>query len=269
VEPQPYGPEVTVRHLLTHTGGLPNPIPLAWVHSADQHDRFDESAALAGVLRRHARRISRPGARYRYSNIGYWLLGPLVARASGLPFVVYVRDHVLAPLGITPVELGYSVGSPADHAHGYLEKYSALNLLKGLFIDRALIGTYAGRWLHIRDHYLNGPAFGGLVGSAQGFAAFLQDQLRPRSALFREATRTIFYTRHTTPAGQSIPMTPGWHVMDRSAGPVFFKEGGGGGFHSMMRLYPSSGLGTVVIVNATSFDVRGLLDSIDAVLLRA
>jgi hypothetical protein len=36
----------------------------------------------------------------------------------------------------------------------------------------------------------------------------------------------------------------------------------------MMRLYPSVGLGTVAMANATGFDVRGLLDRMDASLVR-
>jgi hypothetical protein len=43
----------------------------------------------------------------------------------------------------------------------------------------------------------------------------------------------------------------------------FYKEGGGGGFHAMMRLYPSSGLGTIVMTNATAADVKGYLDTAD------
>jgi D-alanyl-D-alanine carboxypeptidase len=64
-----------------------------------------------------------------------------------------------------------------------------MNLAKGVLIDRDLIGDYSGRWLEIRSHYLNGPAFGGLVGTARGFGTFLQDQLREQSVLFNDTTR--------------------------------------------------------------------------------
>jgi hypothetical protein len=50
-----------------------------------------------------------------------------------------------------------------------ISKYSVMNLVKGLLIDRKLVGRYSGRWLAIRSHYLNGPAFDGLVGTASGF----------------------------------------------------------------------------------------------------
>ena len=59
-------------------------------------------------------------------------------------------------------------------------------------------------------------------------------------------------------------MTLGWHVGTMPTARFFYKEGGGGGFHCMMRVYPGSGIATVVMANATGFDVAGLLDEADA-----
>ena len=107
----------------------------------------------------------------------------------------------------------------ANHARGYLAKYSLLNVFKRMLLDRKFIGSYTGRWLEIYPHYLYGAAFGGLVGTVTGFAKFLQYQLR-------------------------------------------YKEGGGGGFHCMVRLYPKFGFGMVVMTNATGCKVRSLLDAV-------
>ena len=214
-------------------------------------------------------RACRPGPApgTRYSNIGYWLLGKVVERASGQPFASYVTDHVLRPLTMAPQELGYGVADPAQHATGYLEKYSFMNLAKGFLIDRSLVGEYSGRWLEIRGHYLNGPAFGGLVGTARGFGRFLQDQLRPRSVLFNDATRSLLFAQQQTTKGAPVAMTLGWHIGNHDGTRFFYKEGGGGGFRCMMRLYPGDGFGSVVMTNATGFDVRSLLDAVDASLV--
>ena len=125
VDAQPYGPDVTVRQVLSHTSGIPNPIPLRWVHLAAEHGSFDEAAALDEVLRQHPRLAFAPGAKYAYSNIGYWLLGAVVERASGQRFVAYVNERVLRPLGIASRDLDYVIEDPAAHATGYLEKYLA------------------------------------------------------------------------------------------------------------------------------------------------
>ena len=265
----PYGAGVTVRQLISHTSGIPNPIPLRWVHPAARHGAFDENAALAAVLRDHPRVSCEPGHRYMYSNIGYWVLGAIVERVSGEPFSSYVHGHILTPLSLAPHELAYAVADPAHQATGYLEAYSLMNLAKGWLIDRSLIGDYAGRWLEIRSHYVNGPAFGGLVGTARGFGRFLQDQLRERSVLLDEPARQLFFATQQTARGAPVAMTLGWHVGHLGSARVFHKEGGGGGFHCMMRVYPDDGIGTVVMTNATGFNVRRLLDATDPSFLRA
>ena len=264
----PYGPGISVRQLLSHTSGIPNPIPLRWVHLADDHATFDETAALGAVLAAHPALSFAPGARYLYSNIGYWLLGHIVERVSGRSFTAYVTERVLAPLGMPRGELGYAIPDSTHHANGYLEKYSFLNLAKRLFIAPEFIGDYEGRWLRIKLHYLNGPAFGGLVGTARGFGRFLQDQLRHESALFDATTRDLFYAQQRTAAGAPVPMTLGWHIGDLGGVPFCYKEGGGGGFHSLMRLYPAERIGTVVMANATGVDVKSLLNVVDPLARR-
>ncbi len=264
IDAWPYDPEVTIAELIAHTGGVVNPLPLRWVHPAAAHADFDERAALTAVLAAHPRLASPPGTRFRYSNLGYWLLGSVVERASGRRFVDFVREQIVSPLGIAPAELDYVVSDPALHAEGYLEKYSLFNLAKGFLIDGALIGGYSGRWLRIAPHYLNGPAFGGLVGTARSFARFLQDELGERSAVLDRPTGALLYEIQHTRNGRAVPMTLGWHARETPFGNVFFKEGGGGGFHCMMRLYRSAGVGTVLMTNATGFDVSSALDALDA-----
>lgn len=262
----PYGNRVTVRQLLSHTSGIPNPIPLRWVHAASDTG-FNEDDALAAVLRDHPRLSFEPGRKYAYSNIGYWLLGKVVEQASGEPFRDYMSAHVFAPLNVAAGDLGYSVVDRRRHATGYLEKYSFMNLAKGFLIDRTLVGDYAGSWLEIRGHYPNGPAFGGLVGTARAFAVFLQDQLRPQSVLLDAARRTLLETPQQANDGTTVAMTLGWHVGGLAGERFFYKEGGGGGFHCLMRLYPRAGIGTVVMTNATGFGVRDLLDTVDGAFL--
>ena len=263
VDSLPYDRAITVRELLAHTSGLPNPIPLRWVHPAARHQGFREAPALDAVIREHSRVSATPGTKYAYSNIGYWLLGRLVERTSGQPFPDYVRSRILEPLGIPPAQLGYRVSDPARHATGYLAKYSLTNLLKGFLIDRELIGDYQGSWLAIRSHYVNGAAFGGLVGTARGFGVFLQDQLAPHSRIMDDATRDLFYRQQHTTAGKPVAMTPGWHIGGTDASRFYYKEGGGGGFHCMMRLYPDARVASIVMTNATGFDVKRLLDRVD------
>ena len=267
IEPMPYGAAITVRQVLTHTAGIPNPIPLRWVHPAAEHATFDDGAALDAVLCHHPKRSAQPGQRYLYSNVGYWLLGRLIERVSGESFPAYMRAHVFAPLGIPDAAMGYAVPEPTHHAQGYLERYSAIGVLRRLFVDAALLGEASGRWAHIRDHHVNGAAFGGIVGTARGFGRFLQDQLQPRSAVLGARVRELLCTPQHGADGAPVPMTLGWHVEQSAGMRVLFKEGGGAGFHVMMRLYPDAGIASVILTNATQIDVSRVMNQLDAEFL--
>ena len=266
VPEHPYGDAVTVRHLLSHTGGLPNPIPIRWVHPADADASFDEPAALRIVLSRHGKLHSAPGTRFRYSNIGYWLLGVLVERLSGVAFTRYVEDHIAAPLRLGRGDFSYRIPDRELHASGYLERFGLMNFLRPLLVDRRLNGRATGAWHEILPHYVNGPAFGGLIARGAGIGTFLQGQLRPASALPGAAGRRLLFEQQSA-SGTAIPMTLGWHIGYCDARRFYFKEGGGAGFHCMMRLDPVNGFGSVLMTNATSFNVRAALDSLDRIVL--
>lgn len=88
---------ITVRHLLTHTSGIPTSA------SGEIGDRYDNTpGALADAARDLARiePADRPGGSYAYSSAGYAVLGALVEEVTGRPFGTYLHQKILAPLGM-------------------------------------------------------------------------------------------------------------------------------------------------------------------------
>ena len=63
-------------------------------------------------------------------------------------------------------------------------------------------------------------------------------------------------------------MTLGWHVSKLQGNRFFFKEGGGAGYHSEMRLYPAKGIGSIVMVNKTLFNSKKFLNQVDLEFLK-
>lgn len=259
----PYGDELKIRHLLSQTSGIPNPIPLRWVHLVSEHQGFDEQAALRDILRRNDELEFPPGERYAYANISSWLLGALIRAVTGDSYEEYVRVNVIRRLGIPETEMDFTIPSPGLHAKGYLPEISLMNMFKALFIDGKYVGDYEDDWLHIKEHYLNGPAFGGLVGTSRALGIFLQDMLKPESGLLGNDTRAKFFEQQVSNSGEPVPMTLGWHVSSEDGVRYFFKEGGGGGFHCEMRIYPAQSVASVVLSNSTEFDVDGFLSTAD------
>jgi D-alanyl-D-alanine carboxypeptidase len=258
----PYGDRLTLRHLLAQTSGIPNPIPLKWVHLPEEHAAYDEKAMLVRRLAASPGLRFAPGERYAYSNLSYWLLGRAVEKVSGLPYQEYVQINVFARLGLPPAEIAFAIPDREQHAKGYLPRWSLSNLLKPFLIDRKFVGDYEGSWLHVNDNYLDGPAFGGIVASARALGRFLQDQLAAESVVLGPEGRRLFFEQQKDNTGEPVETTLGWHLAPRGAG-YFFKEGGGAGFHAEMRVYPSSRIASVAIANNGSFDVKGFLDAAD------
>ncbi len=259
----PYGDKITVRQLINHTSGIPNPIPLKWIHLATQHNAFDEQAELNAVLESHSDLSFDPGTKYAYSNIGYWLLGKIVEKVTQQTFRDYVKKNILIPLGLAPHEMDFMIHNTSNHSNGYLAKFSFMNLVKGFVTDDKLWGGYEGKWLKVKAHYLNGPAFGGLVGSSYAFSRFIKDQLGEKSVLLTARGKQLLYGQEKNIKGDLIKMTLGWHVGDVQGIKYFFKEGGGAGYHCEMRVYPGKGIGSVIIVNKTMFNSNKFLNRID------
>ncbi|HET6439583.1 MAG TPA: serine hydrolase domain-containing protein, partial [Anaeromyxobacter sp.] len=219
----PYGDRLTLRHLLAQTSGIPNPIPLRWVHLPEEDPTYDERAMLRRRLAESPALRFEPGERYAYSNLSYWLLGRAIEAGSGLPYAEYVRRKVFARLGLASSEAGFTIPDPRHHASGYLPRWSILNLLKSCLMDRRFVGEVQGPWVEVKASYLDGAAFGGVVASARAMGRFLEDQLAPRSVLLGESGRRLFYEQQRNNAGKPIGMTLGWHIGARGEG-CFFKE---------------------------------------------
>jgi CubicO group peptidase (beta-lactamase class C family) len=93
---------VTVRHLLTHTSGLPAFLPFYSTHPTPE-------TRLAAALTTPVTAGSAPGNQYVYSDIGLIALGELVERVTGKDLAAAVRDGVTTPLGMR--DTGYNPGA--------------------------------------------------------------------------------------------------------------------------------------------------------------
>lgn len=108
--------DVTVRHLLSHTSGLPNyldrPNSMEWAareYTVQQLiDSFKDWPAVFA-----------PGERSAYSNSNYVLLGAIIEKVSGVAFDRFVETSIFAPLGMTSTACGASVRNLPSLATAY------------------------------------------------------------------------------------------------------------------------------------------------------
>jgi CubicO group peptidase (beta-lactamase class C family) len=108
---------ITIRHLLTHTSGIPNYSSLpAW--DEELVVRNYTPAELVSLFRDLPLQFA-PGERHRYSNSGYHLLALIIERTSGTPFGMYLNDHIFSPLGMTHTRFNNSRALVPGRATGY------------------------------------------------------------------------------------------------------------------------------------------------------
>jgi CubicO group peptidase (beta-lactamase class C family) len=115
-----YGRAVTIRHLLTHTSGLPDYEDLmesASTWTAAHQIQDDE---VLDLLKHQTRGKFAPGTSWSYSNSGYVVLGLIVAKVSGESLDRFLHDRIFEPLHMTST-LAYINGknSPPQRAYGH------------------------------------------------------------------------------------------------------------------------------------------------------
>ena len=94
-------PTITLRHLLTHTSGLPD-LEVYEAQVRRQPNVVLTNRATIPALRTWSRGLRFvPGTAWRYANNNYILLALLVEKVSGLPYPAYLRRHVFRPAGMT------------------------------------------------------------------------------------------------------------------------------------------------------------------------
>lgn len=264
----PYPGSPSVRHLLTHTAGIPNPVPLRWTHAPAEHEGFDRNAFFARQFAAHPRVRAAPNARFAYSNLGYQLLGQVIEAVTGTSYEYFVTESVLERIGVSPEELGFGL-DPARQATGYHKRRSLMYPLLGLFLDRST--AFAGReggWQAFRPSYMNGPAYGGLIGTADGFARYLQALLDRSYPLLTPASLSLLFREHLLDGGTPSGMSLSWFVGELDGQPFRDHAGGGGGFYAELRIYPSLERGSVLLCNRTGMTNERLLDAVDRQVIR-
>jgi len=236
-------PGVTVRHLLTHTGGLPD-----YYDVIDTTHGWPSNADAAKLLGQLAKPVFAPGTRHEYSNAGYDMLAQVVEGASGQRFADFVRNRIFK-----------SVGMQHSLVHDHTRPP----------VERRVLGydkTDNGFALN-DEHPLNG-----IVGSGGVFTTlgdmYLWDQALYGDRLVSRATIQQAFTPYVLPDGESTGYGFAWRI-DEYRGIRRVHHGGSWvGFRSHISRYPDIGLTIVILSNRGDFEPPGYMDRITDIYLR-
>ncbi|GGS11379.1 serine hydrolase domain-containing protein [Streptomyces rubiginosohelvolus] len=217
---------ITLRHLLTHTSGLPG-LPADFYPQAvprwstDPYGGYPADRVVRAFLR--ARPRHRPGTRWHYSNFAVSVLGHTLAAATGTPWEVLLHQQVLAPLGLDATRV--RPGPDGTDAVGHRRDGTPVPALDtgGFTAAGAVRATPLDLLTFLEAHT------GGAAGSPtdSSLAAALTEVTRPvlRRGLRHAHTHTLTWFQHPTPFG-----------------PVLFHAGATLGQQAFLGFRPGTGL---------------------------
>jgi CubicO group peptidase (beta-lactamase class C family) len=257
---------VTVRHLLSHSSGLANPLPVRWVRPADT-PASDHSAFVSRLLAKNRKLKSVPGERAAYSNLGYLVLGEVISAITGLSYEQYVREEILVPLGMHRTGFAYQNPAGCGAATGYQPLWRPLTPLFRAALPRGVVGPRQGRYVSFNPFYVKGPAYGGLVGGVDEAARFVLLHLNGgrTNGMRLLSAESVAMMQRITPRGGKRDFGLGWfrsHEAAQRCSSFIEHLGGGAGFWNVMRVYPRESLGVVVMGNVTSYDHESICDAV-------
>jgi CubicO group peptidase (beta-lactamase class C family) len=222
---------VTVRHLLTHTSGIPGGTGVT-----DRFEQVDDPyrrgvTELAGVAPRAA-----PGQRHAYTSANYLVLGAVVEAVTGARFGEYLRGAVLKPCGMTG-----TITTPAQ---------ARATLPPG---HRYVVGKPVAM---PSPYDPTGPAYGYLGGTIDDLAAFAAAHLARGLGLVGRVLSDGSVAAMHIGTAQNTARTAyglGWRDTYRDGVQMVWHGGGVAGYQAMLVLLPEHDRAMVMVQNAYGY----------------
>lgn len=213
---------ITIRHLLTHTGGLGEPY-----QKIDLRKDYTDAELIA--VEASLPLLSAPGERFSYSNTGYHLLGFIATRAGGKHWSEQLRERIFAPLG-----MGARVISEAEIVPHRAAGYE--------WVDGRLRNQ---SWV---SPSLNTTADGALYLTARDLA--LWDQALRGDRVLNAKQRAASWTPPRLADGSTSPYGYGWFVGEQNGRRTILHGGAWQGFKALITRYVDDDLTVIVLANS-------------------
>jgi len=214
--------DVTIRRLLSHESGLQSEPP-----DTDWRKAQYEPSVARNLLRASEIRASiPPNMQQKYSNIGFQLLGEVVARTSGVPYAEYVQASILDPLGMT--------GTGFEPLPAKLEARRATG--------------YGGRFV---SDQLEPSSTAPSIGAEGGLWSCVEDLARWLSYQFRDddTLREMQRPRYLADEAWTEAFGIAWYAVRRDEVIWVQHSGALHGFRSNVCFDPKHSVGAIVLIN--------------------
>lgn len=227
---------ITVRHLLTHTSGIPDYTTDAFDYRKDYTE--DDLARFA-----FAEKLEFPaGSRWNYSNTGYALLGFIVRKVSGTFYGDVLKERVFAPLGMTTTRVISEADLVPNRSAGY-------RLSRGEIKNQEWVAPE-----------LNTTADGALYFSVRDIVAW-EAGVKKRAILKPESWDLVLSPVRLN-SGKTYPYGFGWSIDERAGQPLHQHGGSWQGFQTTFKRFIGDDLTIAVFSNLAQSDPGAIAEGI-------
>jgi CubicO group peptidase (beta-lactamase class C family) len=215
--------KVTLRELLSHTGGLVDYEELIPPGTTGQLNDQDVLRMLSATTKSYFP----PGTAYRYSNTGYVLLGLVVEKASGESLPAFMQQRIFKPLHMDHTLMYVRGGPEVTHrAYGYSEENGHWTRT-----DQSLTSATRG----------DGGIYASIDDLAKWDAALYDDRL------LSDASRKLAFSPHVKVVGEPYEASYGfgWRI----TGDTLWHSGESIGFRNVIVRWPKQHLTIILLSN--------------------
>lgn len=228
--------DITIRQVLSHVSGIPH---VRDTQSYNWHKPEYDDGALERYVRglKTTQLACSPSEKFSYSDIGYDILGDLIAKVSGIPFEGYVREHLLSPLGMkasnlcapreanpTLVAKPHVLNADGESIVSSVYPYNRVHAPSSTFCSNIIeMNTWA--MVHLRRGELDGHR------------------------ILSQSSYEVMWAPVVT-VSPKVSMGLGWFIRNSDAGTEVYLTGTDHGFTTQFSLYLDWQLSVTVICNA-------------------
>lgn len=228
----PGADSITIEHLITHTSGI-------YAYNNDGSMPVSSQQAMIDFLKQ-AKLDFKPGTAWRYCNTGYYLLGFIIEKITGMSYEKAVENSIFKPLEMTESGFDYKNLKDSLKSKGY--KYSFGNNYKEASVyDHEELFSAGGMYTTLHDLYK--------------FHEGMQSN-KIISGVFTEKAYTAYKNNYGY----------GWFVENIAGNKLVSHSGGASGFRSYLVRDPQNDICIILLCNSEDLDIAAVKKKIVAIL---
>ena len=234
------GKDISIHNLLTHTSGIARNYVLT-------SNKIFSSTYEAIYSFKDMKLEFEPGEKFKYSNLGYVVLGYIIEKVSGVPYEEYVRKNIFEPLNMNDTGKCFREDKPYFDSKGYAG-----------FLELLPMDIECEK---ITSNYL----------AACDFYSTIEDMDKWESALFSGKilnlhALNIIFEPHIDISSRIGAYGYGWFVKNSPYGKEVFHDGGSLGHTSIISKYIDKSVTIIVLTNHAFFKVLDLKNNLAAII---